>query len=120
MNARSLTEPAFEAPWQAQLFAMKEALQDAGMITSDSWAQVLGRRIALEQTNDSAEGYWRCWANALEDVLAAQGIAQAEEVRAKAAAWQRAAAATPHGAPIELANDPRAERRQDGTHGKLA
>jgi hypothetical protein len=43
---------------------------------------------------------------ALEKLLAAKGIAGGSEIDALAAAWHRAAHATPHGKPILLENDP--------------
>ena len=42
----------------------------------------------------------------LETLLASKGAAATPEVDAMAAAWERAAHATPHGQPIVLENDP--------------
>ena len=43
---------------------------------------------------------------ALEKLLAARDVARPADVASVAAAWQRAAHATPHGQPILLENDP--------------
>ena len=50
--------------------------------------------------------YYEHWLAALEKLLAAKGVAATSEVDTLAAAWERAAHATPHGKPILLENDP--------------
>ena len=53
--------------------------------------------------------YYEHWLVALEKLLASKGVAPTPEVDAMAAAWERAAHATPHGKPILLENDPRSK-----------
>lgn len=88
-------EHPFTAPWQAQLFAMTVALNEAGAFPWSDWTELLGAE--LRRTDD----YWQAWDAALEAVLARLGIAPAE-VAALAERWQAAAAATPHGRPVLL------------------
>lgn len=98
-------EPSFAAPWQAQAFALAVALNEAGRLDWGEWTRAFGAARAGEGD------YFADWLATLERLLAARGIATPEEVQALAAAWERAAAATPHGQPISLDNDPEARRR---------
>ena len=95
----------FAAPWEAQVFALVVALQEAGLFTWSEWADALGRTIRPEGEGEQAADYG-CWLQTLERLLAERGVADAARLDALTAAWQRAAHATPHGQPILLANDP--------------
>ena len=96
--------PPFAAPWQAQAFALTVALNEAGHFTWTEWTAAFSAR--LEDAAADAGDYWEIWLETLEALLAARGIASTDLQATLAAAWQRAAAATPHGAPVLLANDP--------------
>ncbi|MCQ4160376.1 nitrile hydratase accessory protein [Roseomonas sp. GC11] len=91
-------EPVFEAPWQAQAFAMVLALHEAGCFAWTEWAQTLGGEIAR-----GGKPYYEHWLDALERIVAEKGIASSALLEARRAAWARAAALTPHGQPIDLA-----------------
>jgi nitrile hydratase accessory protein len=101
--------PAFEEPWQAQAFAMTVALHENGLFSWSEWAQALSAEV--KQPGAAADGhdYYEHWLAALEKLLAGKGVADKSAVDALAAAWERAAHATPHGKPIMLENDPRGE-----------
>lgn len=101
-----MTEPdvPFDAPWQAQLFALTVALNEAGRFTWSEWTGVFGPRVR----EAGAEAYWEVWSEALIALLEAKGVAGTEEVAAIAARWQAAARATPHGRPITLDAAPEA------------
>lgn len=99
-------EPAFAAPWQAQAFALVLALQDAGVFTAAEWSHALGAERATAPARPDGTDDVADWVATLARLLAAKGITDDDEVDALTAAWQRAAHATPHGRPIELANDP--------------
>ena len=96
--------PAFAEPWQAELFGLTLALQEAGVISPTDWATAFGAELQGAATD--ASDYFDRWLAALERLLAARGLAGTEELAALAASWQRAAQATPHGRPILLENDP--------------
>lgn len=98
-------EPVFEEPWQATAFAMTVALHERGLFSWSEWAEHLGAELK------SGDAYYDCWMRALERVLAERGVAGSSEVDAVAAAWERAAHATPHGQPIVLENDPESPTR---------
>jgi nitrile hydratase accessory protein len=102
--------PLFAAPWQAQAFAMTLHLHQKGLFSWKQWAEALGREIAAAGAADDGSRYYEHWLAALEKMVAASGATDARALHERAEAWSRAAAATPHGRPIELANDPRARR----------
>ena len=105
-RGRSADGPVFDEPWQAQAFALVVHLQERRSIGRDEWAARLG--AALREQDPAADGrdYYRRWLAALERVLLERGVVAPGEVDALAAAWRRAARATPHGRPVELSNDP--------------
>lgn len=96
--------PVFDAPWQAQAFAMVLALHRQGLFTWPEWAQALARQIRMAQAAgdpDRGDTYYQHWLAALEALVAEKGATDADELQRHARAWARAAARTPHGQPIE-------------------
>ncbi|MEL6573012.1 MAG: nitrile hydratase accessory protein [Pseudomonadota bacterium] len=95
-----MTQPdaPFDAPWQAQLFALTVAMNEAGHFTWAAWAKTFGPRVKEAAPNH----YWTVWADALVALLEQEGIAAADEVKDLARLWQEAARATPHGREIML------------------
>jgi glycine hydroxymethyltransferase len=91
-------ERPFEAPWQAQAFAMAVTLADRGAFTWSEWAAALGARLAASPD----EGYWPSWLATLETLAAGKRLVGADELAHRRDAWDRAARATPHGEPIVL------------------
>ena len=98
--------PVFSEPWQAQAFAMALALHQRGVFTWAEWADTLSDVIRVHAPGDDGSQYYAFWLEALERIAIAKGAASHEGIDALAEAWARAAEATPHGRPIELANDP--------------
>lgn len=94
----------FDQPWQAQVFALTVALNEAGWLDWPDWAAAFGAARAGEGD------YFTDWLDTLQRLLAERGVADAATIAALTAGWQRAARATPHGSPIELANDPQGPR----------
>jgi nitrile hydratase accessory protein len=75
------------------------------VFSAKEWAAVLGEEIKKAQAArdpDTGETYYHHWLAALERLVAAKGLADAETLSRTREAWQRACARTPHGAPIEL------------------
>lgn len=114
-------EPIFAAPWQAHAVALVVALQDAGVFSGAEWAATLGaERAAPDATADGGDSFDH-WVAALAHLLTIKAVATTDEIEALTAGWQRAAHATPHGHPIELANDPlRSGRRPAPSPGLSA
>ncbi|MCJ2091781.1 MULTISPECIES: nitrile hydratase accessory protein [unclassified Methylobacterium] len=103
-----MSEPVpktFAAPWEAQVFALVVSLQEAGLFTWAEWADRLGREIRPADGPEQAADYG-AWLATLETILAERGIAAPDSVAVRTEAFLRAAAATPHGRPIRLENDP--------------
>lgn len=108
-GAPDLAEPVFSEPWQAEAFALAVSLSEGGLFAWSEWAPRLGAALKeMEGTQGvcAEEAYWRAWVRALESLLADRAGLSDEAIAARAAAWQRAAQATPHGSPILIENDP--------------
>jgi nitrile hydratase accessory protein len=106
---RDADGPVFAEPWQAQAFAMAVALHQRGVFTWPEWAAALAAEIARARAAgdpDDGSRYYEHWMAALERLVLAKGVADAEALGRRKDAWDRAARATPHGAPILLENDP--------------
>ena len=102
---RDAEGPVFREPWEAQAFAMALALHERGLFTWPEWAATLADEIKRAQAAgdpDTGETYYRHWLNALERMVAAKGLADAQMLARYRDAWDSAADRTPHGAPIEL------------------
>lgn len=97
--------PVFPAAWAARAFALAVALNERGLFSWSEWAEALGAATAQADDRDPAdpEAYWRCWLAALEELLARKAVARPAELAELQEAWRRAAEATPHGEPVELA-----------------
>jgi nitrile hydratase accessory protein len=98
--------PVFAEPWHAQAFAMTVHLHARGVFSWTEWAESLSAEVHRPQRAVDGSDYFDAWVAALAGLLERKGLADREMVEALRESWQRAAEATPHGAPIELANDP--------------
>jgi nitrile hydratase accessory protein len=97
--------PVFREPWEAHAFAMAVALHERGLFTWPEWAATLAEEIRRAQAAgdpDTGDTYYRHWLAALERLAAEKAAADPASLARCRAAWSRAAARTPHGAPIEL------------------
>jgi nitrile hydratase accessory protein len=97
--------PVFDAPWQAQAFAMTLTLQQRGIFTWAEWAEMLGAaraRAAAPGAPDTSESYYQDWLATLERMVTAKRLADEAALNRTRDAWDRAAERTPHGTPIEL------------------
>jgi nitrile hydratase accessory protein len=102
---RDADGPVFEAPWQAQAFAMTLSLHARGIFTWREWADALARELARAAARgepDDGTHYYEHWLVALESLVAAKRIVSGDELEQRVHAWDEAARATPHGKPIEL------------------
>ncbi|MDT5196828.1 MAG: hypothetical protein QOH20_3582, partial [Mycobacterium sp.] len=86
--------PAFEAPWQAQAFAMTLVLHERGLFTWNEWASTLATEISRAQAAgdpDDGSTYYRHWLAAIERLVVDKGVATSDHLDARRAAWDRAA-----------------------------
>lgn len=98
--------PLFAEPWQAAAFALTVQLSEAGRFTWSEWAETFGAELSRARDcapNDAAQYYER-WLAALQTLLTANGLLQADEIAAMRDAWADAYAHTPHGQPVRLKN----------------
>ena len=100
-----MNAPVFNAPWEAQAFAMTLALHERGAFSWKEWADTLAEVIGEVRQRgeaDTGEHYYRHWLTALERIVARKGLATPELLLRKRDEWEAAARRTPHGQPIEL------------------
>jgi nitrile hydratase accessory protein len=93
---------AFQEPWEAQAFALALTLHDRGAFTWAEWSA----RLAATIQNAPRSPYYDCWLQALEQLVEEKRLVAPSTLSKRKEAWRRAARATPHGAPIQLENDP--------------
>ncbi|MFK7837244.1 MAG: nitrile hydratase accessory protein [Sulfitobacter sp.] len=99
-------EPAFEAPWHAQVFALTVHLNEAGHFDWSAWAERFGATLkahGVDRELNGGEDYFAAWLETLEGFLAEIGMAAPADVAALRDAWEAAYLATPHGEPVRLA-----------------
>ncbi|KMY85495.1 4'-phosphopantetheinyl transferase [Candidatus Paraburkholderia calva] len=97
--------PVFQAPWQAQAFAMTLALHARGVFTWTEWAHALSEAIRDAQAAgdpDHGDTYYAHWLDALERICTAKGCTSADSLVHRRIEWYEAARCTPHGQPILL------------------
>ncbi|MDO3436801.1 nitrile hydratase accessory protein [Rhizobium sp. CBN3] len=99
-------DPVFPEPWAAEAFAMTVHLHEKGLFSWSEWAAALSNELHQPGRAEDGGDYFDCWVAALSDMLVSRGVANASAILDLQKSWQRAAEATPHGKPIELANDP--------------
>ena len=97
----------FDAPWQAQAFAIVVGLNKTGYFGWNEWVEVFSQEIARsparadESKNDT---YYRQWLDALERIVVKRGVLAPGDTDARAAEWRAAYINTPHGQAVELAH----------------
>lgn len=93
--------PAFDEPWQAEVFALAVELHRRGVFSWTEWSETLGNEIA-RTAERGEDDYFGCWLNAVEALVTRTGVASTEQLTGLAAAWREAYATTPHGQPVRL------------------
>lgn len=101
----TVPEPAFEAPWHAQVFALTVYLNEAGHFDWPDWAQRFGATLARHGLNRDLNGgddYFAAWLETLESYLSDLGMATPDAVATLRDKWEAAYLRTPHGAPVSI------------------
>jgi nitrile hydratase accessory protein len=88
---RDAEGPVFDAPWEAQAFAMAVSLHERGCFAWREFAERLGAEIA------TARPYYYCWLAALEKLVADKGLVRADELRHRRDEWARTTGEAPGG-----------------------
>jgi len=97
--------PVFNAPWEAQAFAMTVSLHARGVFTWREWADALAAELAAASSRgepDDGTHYYEHWLAALEKLVAGKKLILGKELERRVDEWDAAARSTPHGKPIEL------------------
>ena len=97
--------PVFNAPWEAQAFAMTLSLHAAGAFTWREWADALATELSAAAAHgepDDGSHYYEHWLAALEKLVARKHFVSEQELERRVDAWDAAARTTPHGRPVEL------------------
>ena len=105
---RDADGPVFREPWEGQAFAMALTLHQRGLFTWSEWAAALAHEIKDAQAAgdpDTGSTYYQHWLKALERLVAEKELANCATLARYRAAWAHAAARTPHGTPITLAEE---------------
>lgn len=98
-------EPAFQAPWHAQVFALTVHLNEAGHFVWAEWAQRFGatlRAHGLAKELNGGDDYFTAWVETLESFLAEKDMADPTALEKARGAWEHAYLSTPHGQPVTL------------------
>lgn len=97
----------FREPWHAQALATAMSLQDEGLFTAAEWSQALGAAIREAQAAgdaDKGDTYYSHVLEAIETLLIEKQLVATDEISVRKDEWADAFRATPHGAPVHLAN----------------
>ncbi len=97
--------PVFNAPWEAQAFAMTLSLHERGVFTWREWADALAAELAAATARGEADDgthYYEHWLTALEKLVAGKKLIAEQELGRRVDEWDAAVRSTPHGKPIEL------------------
>jgi nitrile hydratase accessory protein len=105
---RDAQGPVFQAPWEAQAFAMAVKLHERGVYAWSEWAAALAEELAAAAARgepDDGTHYYEHWLAALEKLVHRKQVVTHEELDRRADEWDAAARATPHGQPIVLGSE---------------
>ena len=97
--------PVFEAPWQAQAFALAVKLSEEGHFTWKEWAETLAAELqsaADRGAPDDGSNYYHHWVAALERLATGKGLTNMPALHDRKEAWADAYRHTPHGKPVVL------------------
>ena len=116
-------EPVFKDPWEAQAFGLVIALHESGVFSWEEWSEALSQAIRgglhqgsvngvghgmggrMVDEEGTGESYYQHWLAALENLAIVKGLSESSELAQRMRAWREAYLRTPHGQPVELAND---------------
>lgn len=108
MNREETSPPeaaAFAEPWQARAFGLMLKLLEHGHFTANEWSAALGEALRVPTDSgatDDNSTYYAHWLAALESLVLAKGLTDAQSLSSRKEAWADAYRRTPHGKPVEL------------------
>lgn len=87
---RANGELVFAEPWQGRAFGLAMTLTERGVVSYDAFRDALIAAIAAWEADPPAGepySYYRCWLQALEQVLDEQSLVPTADVDARSAAF---------------------------------
>lgn len=96
--------PVFNAPWEAEVFAMTLSMHEQGVFTWKEWAAMLSDSIKQAQQHgdpDLGDTYYNHWLTALERMIVYKKIGSRLQLEQLKDEWEFAVLNTPHGQAIE-------------------
>ena len=95
---RSNGELVFSEPWQGRAFGLVMTLTERGVLSYDMFREALIARIAADEQEApiGQSDYYRCWLQALEQVLTETAVVAAPDLEARVAALARRPAGHDH------------------------
>ena len=95
---RSNGELVFAEPWQGRAFGLVMTLTQRGVLSYDAFREALIAQIrAAEQLSPTGQSdYYRCWLQALEQVLTDTSVLDRADVDARAAVFAQRPAGHDH------------------------
>ncbi len=97
--------PVFDAPWQAQAFALAVKLSEQGHFTWKEWAAALADELQAAADRgepDDGSRYYHHWVAALERLVTGRDLTDSPALADRKEAWADAYRHTPHGQPVVL------------------
>ena len=97
---RSNGELVFAEPWEGRAFGLVMSLTDSGVLSYDDFRLALVDRITAWEADPPAGEdyrYYRCWLQALEQVLARRALVTADDIAARATAFSTRPVGHDHG-----------------------
>ena len=78
------SEPTFNAPWHARVFALAVAENEADRLSWPDWTARLAttlRSHGLSQSLNGGDDYFLAWLDALESILVEEGKIERDEIQ---------------------------------------
>lgn len=90
-------ELVFAEPWESRAFGLAMTLHAGGGFDWEAFRQQLMAAIARAETAGGEWSYYRCWLEALEAVMVAEGLVAGGDVERRAVALADRPAGHDHG-----------------------
>jgi len=81
---RSNGELVFAAPWESRVFGLAMALHDGGLFEWEAFRRQLIAAVARAEGAAGDFSYYRCWLEALQTLLASEGLVDPVAVEERA------------------------------------
>ena len=105
-SASAHEAPVFSEAWHAQALAVADSLVRANRVTPGDWSAALGAALETTQAEQDDEAtYYAAVLLAVETLGTKLDGMDTAALEARTEAWRAAYLSTPHGEPVQLADD---------------